>query len=63
MPKVIMFEIILMLSSVFVFRSFWTWLDHCPWLHTQVGLWTSLLVGFLGTVWSLKYIHKCVRKS
>lgn len=61
--KVIIFELILMLSSVFIFRSFWMWLDRCFWLHTDQGLWVSLFLGILGVVWSLTYIHKYLYKK
>ena len=63
MNRFIFFEVMLVLFSVFIFRSFWVWLDRCPWLDTDAGLGVSLVIGMIGSVWALKNLNKCVNKG
>ena len=63
MARVIVFESILIISSVFVFRSVWLWLDRCPWLGTDMGLLISFTIGMCGTVWALPKVHQCIKKD
>ncbi len=43
--KTILEELILLFSSILIFRSGWTLLDHVPWLHEDVALWIMLIAG------------------
>lgn len=59
MIKIILIELLLLVSSVLVFRSLWTWLDKIQWLHSDWGLSLSLLVGLIGTVIAIRFLNKC----
>jgi hypothetical protein len=56
--KIIMAEMLLLLSSVFVFRGLWAILDSIPLMNKPIMLWLSLFVGVIGTVYGLSYIIK-----
>jgi hypothetical protein len=49
-PRLIAWEIILLLASVFVFRGLWTLLDKVEWMTSTNALIRSLLIGVVLTV-------------
>jgi len=53
----------LIIGSVFIYRSLWIWLDRCPWLHTDLGLIISLLFGIALVVYALIRLNKCLQKG
>ncbi|MEX2680017.1 MAG: hypothetical protein Q6373_000325 [Candidatus Sigynarchaeota archaeon] len=56
--KTILEEIILLFSSIIVFRSGWTLLDHVPWLHEDAALWIMLIAGSLAIIATLYLLNK-----
>ncbi len=54
--KIIFTEIILLLSSVFVFRSLWTLLDKIPLMNTNLFLIFSFIIAIIITILSYHYI-------
>jgi hypothetical protein len=56
-PRLIAWEIVLLISSVFVFRGLWTLLDKIPWKFSASALWLSLVIGSVVSgiaYWQLK---------
>jgi hypothetical protein len=49
-PRLIAWEIVLLLASVFVFRGLWTLLDKIEWMTSTTALIRSLVVGVVLTV-------------
>lgn len=54
----ILSEVVLLISSVFIFRSLWTLLDRVDFMYSLSGLWVSLILGTVFTIISLRYIIK-----
>jgi hypothetical protein len=54
--KLIFAEIVLIIGSVFIFRSLWTLLDRMPLMNKDSVLWLFLLIGLAITVAALCYI-------
>ena len=63
MFKIIVLELILIVASVFLYRSLWGWLDKCPWLNTEAGLTFSLIFGALVTAWVLSQLNQSFRRK
>jgi len=63
MIKITLLELMLIIGSVFIYRSLWIWLDRCPWLHTDLGLIISLLFGIALVVYALIRLNKCLQKG
>jgi hypothetical protein len=49
-PRLIAWEIVLLVASVFVFRGLWTLLDKMEWMSSTSALVRSLLIGIVLTV-------------
>jgi hypothetical protein len=49
-PRLIAWEIVLLLASVFVFRGLWTLLDKIEWMTSTTALIRSLVIGVIVTV-------------
>lgn len=49
-PRLIAWEIVLLLASVFVFRGLWTLLDKIEWMTSTTALIRSLVIGVILTV-------------
>ena len=49
-PALIVWEIVLLLASVFVFRGLWTLLDEIKWMSSTSGLIQSLVIGVVLSV-------------
>ncbi|KAF0126106.1 MAG: hypothetical protein FD189_1486 [Elusimicrobia bacterium] len=47
MKKLVMWEILLILASVLMFRSFWVFLDGFDWMNSTAGLLVSFAAGML----------------
>ena len=54
--NLVLSEIILLLASVFVFRSVWTLIDNHPIMHETSVLLISLAVGLVVAVFCINYI-------
>ncbi|MBN2150956.1 MAG: hypothetical protein JW839_05910 [Candidatus Lokiarchaeota archaeon] len=61
--KTILEEVILLFSSILVFRSGWTLLDRVPWLHEDVALWIMLVAGSAVTIVALYLLNKQRKKE
>jgi hypothetical protein len=49
-PRLIAWEIVLLVASVFVFRGLWTLLDKIEWMSSTSALVRSLVIGVVLTV-------------
>jgi hypothetical protein len=49
-PRLIAWEILLLVASVFVFRGLWTLLDKIEWMSSTPALIRSLVIGIVLTV-------------
>jgi len=56
--QIIGLELLLLVASVFIFRSVWTFLDQMPWARGPVGLGGLLILGFIVAYCVLAKIHK-----
>ena len=49
-PRLIAWEIVLLVASVFVFRGLWTLLDKVEWMSNTSALIRSLVIGIVLSV-------------
>jgi len=63
MNKMIIFEIILLIASVLIFRSLWILMDQVAWLSSPAGLLISMALGVIIMAWSLIYLNRCLGKN
>lgn len=56
--KLILFEIALIIASVFIFRSLWILLDRISWMNKDLVLWIFLLLGMIISFLTLSYMAK-----
>lgn len=56
--KIAGYEFLLVLASVFIFRSLWMILDRISWMHQDLGILGSLIVGIIVTSISLLRLNK-----
>ena len=56
--QLIRWETVLLLASIFVFRSVWLLLDSVPWMSRPAGLWVSLAGGLGVTMVALVYVNR-----
>jgi hypothetical protein len=54
----ILWELLLLSSSILVFRSTWTLLDQVAWASARTGLLILLGIGFVLTILALKAVNK-----
>ncbi|KKU15445.1 MAG: hypothetical protein UX23_C0001G0044 [Parcubacteria group bacterium GW2011_GWB1_45_9] len=54
--RLVLAEVVLLLASVFIFRSVWLLLDTLSVMHDAQMLWFSLTIGVAITIPSLRYI-------
>lgn len=54
--KLLIIEVVLLLASVFIFRSTWLILDSMSFMHEPWALWTSLIIALGITVPALRYV-------
>jgi hypothetical protein len=57
MKKIIWLEMVLIGSSILIFRSVWTFLDSIPWATSRNGLTWLLVVGIVATLAALRGIE------
>ena len=57
MKKIIWLEMVLIGSSILIFRSVWTFLDSIPWATSRNGLTLLLAVGIGATLVALRGIE------
>ncbi|MBP9866269.1 MAG: hypothetical protein KBC91_07700 [Candidatus Omnitrophica bacterium] len=57
MKQNILMELLLLGSSILVFRSVWTFLDQMPWARGNAGLGGLLILGFIVAYYALAKIH------
>ena len=55
--KIIWMEMLLILASILIFRSVWTFLDSIPWASGGVGLGVLLIVGVVAACVALRGIE------
>ncbi|MEX2029159.1 MAG: hypothetical protein WD963_01610 [Candidatus Paceibacterota bacterium] len=54
--KLLVSEIVLILASVFIFRSMWHLLDKVPFFNNTAVLITTLVLGFLVAIPTWRYV-------
>ena len=55
---VLIAELALVISGVFIFRGLWTLLDAVPFMQSALALWLSLAAGVAVTIWALWCIQR-----
>lgn len=63
MINVILLELLLIVGSVFIYRSLWLWLDQCPWLSTIEGSVAGLILGGVIVVFVLSQLNRYIQKK
>jgi len=58
--KIIIYEFLLILTSVLIFRSLWMIFDRIPWMNQDIGILGSLIVGIIITLISLIRLNKII---
>lgn len=56
--KIIFHELLLILTSVLIFRSLWMIFDRISWMNQDIGIIGSLIVGIIITLLSLMILNK-----
>ncbi len=57
MKKIIWMEVLLLGSSILIFRSVWAFLDKLTWARESAGLGLLLVVGAVIAIFALVNIH------
>ena len=58
--KIIIYEFLLVFTSVLLFRSLWMIFDRIPWMNQDIGIIGSLIVGIIITLVSLMRLNKII---
>lgn len=58
--KIIIYEFLLVFSSVLLFMSLWMIFDKIPWMNQDIGILGSLIVGIIITLISLIRLNKII---
>ena len=61
--KIIIYEFLLIFSSVLIFRSLWMISDRISWMNHDFGILGSLIVGIIITLFSLIGLNKNIDKK
>jgi hypothetical protein len=61
--KILLYELLLIFASVFIFRSLWMIYDKIEWLNTESGIVISLIIGIAITIIALVQLNKMVCKK
>ncbi len=61
--KIVIWEFLLLLASILVFRSVWTLLDRIPVLSSDFGLWASLILGAIVAFAAIFMINRCAEET
>ncbi len=57
-PRLVFWELVLILASVLVFRGLWLLLDKVEWMNHRAGLWASLAVGVIVGIAALIAVNR-----
>jgi len=57
--RIVLWEFLLLIASILVFRSVWTLLDRIPEMNSESGIWASLIAGIVVTFTAILMINKC----
>jgi uncharacterized membrane protein YqjE len=57
MKKLVGMEMVLILASILIFRSVWSFLDKLTWATSNGGLAFLLVVGLIVSIYALMEIH------
>lgn len=60
--KLLLSEIILLIASVFIFRSIWLLADMIPVMHESSALWASLIISIVVVIPALHYVIRYGRQ-
>jgi len=63
LSKIVVWEFLLVIASVLVFRSIWTLLDRIPEMNSESGIWASLIVGSSVTFLAIYMVNKCAERK
>ena len=58
--KIIIYEFLLVFTSVLLFRSLWMIFDRIPWMNQDIGIIGSLILGIIITLISLMRLNKII---
>jgi len=58
--KIIIYEFLLVFTSVLLFRSLWMIFDRISWMNQDIGILGSLIVGVIITLISLIRLNKII---
>jgi hypothetical protein len=58
--KIVIYEFLLVIASVLLFRSLWTIADGISWMNQDFGILGSLIVGIIITVISLIRLNRII---
>ena len=58
--KILIYEFLLVFTSVLLFRSLWMIFDRIPWMNQDIGILGSLIVGIIITLISLIRLNKII---
>jgi Kef-type K+ transport system membrane component KefB len=61
--KIIIYEFLLVFTSVLLFRSLWMIFDRIPWMNQDIGILGSLIVGIIITLISLIRLNKIIHEK
>jgi hypothetical protein len=61
--KIILYEFLLIFTSVLIFRSLWMMLDRVSWMNQDSGIIGSFIVGVIITVISLVKLNTILNKK
>jgi len=60
--KLLLSELVLLIASVFVFRSVWLLIDTIPAMHQSPALWASLIISIIVIIPALRYVTRYGRQ-
>ena len=61
--KILIYEFLLVFTSVLIFRSLWMIFDRIPWMNQDIGIIGSLIVGIIITLISLMRLNKIIDEN
>ena len=63
MLKIVLWEFLVLVASVLVFRSFWTLLDGIPEMNNEFAIWSSLILGAVVALTAIFMVNKYAEKQ
>lgn len=58
--KILLYELMLIFASVFIFRSLWMIYDQITWMNQEAGIIVSLIAGVIMTLIALVKLNKII---